>query len=166
MDNIGPSVPAFALHWDYMRIHFWNLTLTLFYAVVVLLGVWWLATNRLIFYDVPVRDLILISLATFRLVRLFSYDVIMQFVRDWFKDARPDSFLHTLGALINCPWCTGLWFSFLVVFFYFATPYSWPVILVLALAAFASLFQVFANYLGWSAELKKLEAKTFANGRV
>jgi hypothetical protein len=143
------------------RIHTWNLIFSAFFAVLVIYSIWWLAASRLIFYDIPVRDLVLISLAIFRLVRLFSYDVITQFIRDWFVGARENSFGHTLGALLNCPWCTGLWFSWFVVFFYFALPYSWPVIIILALAGVASLIQVLSNWIGWSAELKKLEAKSF-----
>lgn len=138
-----------------MKIHTWNVVFSAFFAVLLFYGIWWLAASRLIFYEVPVRDLVLIALATFRLVRLFTYDVITQFMRDWFAEARPNSFGHTISTLLNCPWCTGLWFSFIVVFFYFATPYSWPVILVLALAAIASVLQVLSNWIGWSAEAKK-----------
>ncbi|HEX8591164.1 MAG TPA: DUF1360 domain-containing protein [Candidatus Paceibacterota bacterium] len=144
-----------------MRIHFWNTFFSVFFLLLVVLGVSYLAEARLIFYDVPVRDLLLIALAVFRLVRLFTYDHITTFIRDWFKDAPVNSLRHTLGALLNCLWCTGLWFSFLVVFCYFATPFSWPVILVLALAALASFFQVFTNLVSWSAQLKKLEAHSF-----
>jgi hypothetical protein len=145
-----------------MRIHFWNLVFSVFFALLVLLGTQYLASNRLVFYDVPFRDLVLIALAIFRLVRLLSYDVITQFIRDWFVGAPQDSLRHTLGMLVNCPWCTGLWFSFLVVFFYFAAPlFAWPIIIILALAALASLFQILANLIGWAAELKKMEVKTF-----
>lgn len=140
-----------------MRIHFWNFFLTLFYALLVIAAVGYLASVGRIFYDIPVRDLILIALAIFRLTRLFTYDVIMQFVRNWFVGAEPNTLRHTLGILVNCPWCTGLWFSLVVLFFYFATIYSWPVILILALASLASFFQILANWVGWSAEKKKLE---------
>lgn len=141
-----------------MKVHPWNAFFTLFFAALVFVGVWYLAAARLIFYDVPVRDLLLIALATFRLVRLFTYDVITAFIRDWFTDARPNTLRHTLGALLTCPWCTGLWFSFIVVFFYFATPYFWPVILILALAALATFFQILANLIGWAAEAKQHQA--------
>lgn len=147
-----------------MRIHTWNVVFSAFFAVLLFYGIWWLAASRLIFYDVPVRDLMLISLAVFRLVRLFTYDIITQFIRDWFVGARLNSFGHTLGALLNCPWCTGLWFSFIVVFFYFATPYFWPILIILALAAVASLLQVLSNWVGWNAELRKLEAQAFGRG--
>lgn len=142
-----------------MRIHFWNTFLSLFYALVLFLGIAYLAAQNRIYYDIPVRDLFLITLAIFRLVRLFTYDVITKFIRDWFEGATPDSLRHTFGALINCPWCTGLWFSFLVVFFYFASIYSWPIILILALASGASFMQVLSNWIGWSAEQKKAQAQ-------
>lgn len=142
-----------------MRIHFWNTILSLFFALLIILSIAILSDEGRIFYAVPVRDLVLIALAVFRLVRLFTYDRITQFIRDWFVGARPDTFRHTLGALINCPWCIGLWFSWAVVTFYFASVYSWPVILILALAALGSLFQVISNWIGWSAEAKKIEAQ-------
>lgn len=142
-----------------MRIHFWNTVFSIFFAILMILGIWYLAAARLIFYDVPVRDLLLISLAIFRLVRLFTYDHITGFIRDWFKGAPQDSFGHTVGALLNCLWCTGLWFSFVVVFCYFWTPYSWPIILVLAVSAIASFFQVLTNLVSWSAQNKKLESQ-------
>jgi energy-converting hydrogenase Eha subunit G len=63
--------------------------------------------------------------------------------------------MGTLSALLHCSWCQGLWFSGFVIFFYFATPLAWPVILILALAGVASFIQILANLAGWSAELKK-----------
>ena len=140
-----------------MRIHPWNALLTLFFAALVAIAVWWLFAANRVFYDVPFRDLLLIALATFRLTRLFTYDVITKFMRDWFVGTRENSLPHTLGVLLNCPWCTGLWFSFLVVFFYFATPFAWPVIILLALAGLASFFMIVANLVSWTAEAKKLE---------
>jgi len=143
-----------------MRIHLWNTLLSLFFAGLIAVAVWWLFAAQRIFYDVPPRDLVLIALATFRLIRLFTYDVITKFIRDWFADSRENSFMHTLGALLNCPWCTGLWFSFLVVLFYFATPFAWPVILILALAGAASFLMTISNLIGWAAEGRKLEVQT------
>ena len=63
-------------------------------------------------------------------------------------------------TLINCPWCTGLWFALVVVFAYHATPIAWYAILVLALASAASFLQLLANLVGWHAEAKKLEVQS------
>ncbi len=142
-----------------MRIHFWNLMFSLFFAFIFIVGVSWLFGTHRIFYDVSVRDILLISLATFRLIRLFTYDVITKFIRDSFVEARKGTFAFTAGELLNCPWCVGLWFSYIVLFFYFATPYAWPVILVLAVAAIASFFQIVANLIGWNAQYRKIETQ-------
>lgn len=140
-----------------IRLPLWNIVLSVFFIILVALGLGWLSSNHLFFYPVPLQDLVLMTLAIWRLVRLFTYDAITKFSRDWFVGAEPYSFRGVLHTLLNCPWCTGLWFSFVVVFFYFATPFAWPVILILALAALGSFLQVLANFVGWAAELKKKE---------
>jgi hypothetical protein len=146
-----------------MRFHFWHTILLLFYVAVAFLAYAWLSANGKLASFVPVGDFILMTLAIQRLVRLFTYDAITQFVRDWFAGADSESLRGSLGTLVNCPWCTGLWFALVVAFFYFATPViAWYAILVLALASAGSLFQLFANYLGWSAEGRKRECQSIA----
>jgi hypothetical protein len=142
-----------------MRFHFWNTVLSLFFLILVLVSIDILSAQGRIYYQIPVRDLVLMALAIFRLIRLFTYDRITLFIREWFVDAKPDTFRHTLGVLINCPWCIGLWFSWMIVTLYFSTIYSWPIILVLSLAALGSLLQVLSNWIGWSAEYKKAQAQ-------
>lgn len=145
-----------------MRIHFWNTVLSLFFALLVIVSIAILSGEGRIFYDIPVRDLVLMALAIFRLIRLFTYDRITLFIREWFVGAEENTLRHTLGVLINCPWCIGLWFSWMVVTFYFASIYSWPLILLLALAALGSFFQVVSNWIGWNAEYKKIETQNLA----
>ncbi len=142
-----------------MRIHFWNVVLSLFFALLVIVSIGTLSAQGRIFYEVPVRDLILMALAIYRLIRLFTYDKITQFVRDWFVGAEKGTLREALGVLINCPWCIGLWFSWFIVTFYFGSIYSWPVILILALGALGSFFQIVSNLIGWSAERAKIEAQ-------
>lgn len=143
-----------------MKIHFWYAALSLFFLALIFLGYDWLYINNMMGYGVPPGDIVLMSLAVMRLTRLFTYDKITQFVRDWFVDAHPNSFRGTLGALLDCPWCTGLWFAAFVVFFYFAWDGAWFFILILAIAAVASFLQVLANLVGWSAEHKKRAANS------
>lgn len=138
-----------------MQSAFWNIVYGLFFLALVLIGFDWLMREGLFTRYIPVFDLVLLTLAIFRLVRLTSYDVITQFIRDGVSRAQPGSFVGTFAALLNCPWCTGLWFSFFVVFFYYAAAIAWPIILVLALAGLGSLIQVLANLIGWHAEGKK-----------
>jgi hypothetical protein len=138
-----------------LRTHFWSMALSLFYAVLLVAGIWYLGDVHAFNRSVSMPDFFLMSLAVWRLTRLMSYDAIMKFMRDWFEGHRPETLRGTLHTLVSCPWCTGLWFGFFVVFFYFATPYAWPVLLVLAISAVGSFLQVLANLAGWSAEYKK-----------
>lgn len=140
-----------------MKSAFWNIVFAVFFAYIVLAGANLLYGSGLLYHSIPLFDFVLMALAIFRLVRLFCYDIITKFIRDALTPCPKDSFLGTLHALLACPWCAGLWFAFFVVFFYYATPLAWPIILILALAGIASLIQVFANLLGWHAEGKKRE---------
>lgn len=145
-----------------MKFHFWHAFLSAFYVIVAITAFAWLAAFERLGTWIPLSDFVLMTLAIFRLVRLFTYDNIMAFVRDSFAGTDPLSLRGSLGTLINCPWCTGLWFSLVVVFFYFLTPAAWYGILILALAAVASFLQLLSNLIGWSAEAKKREAQQIA----
>jgi hypothetical protein len=131
--------------------------LSVFFAALLFAGIQYLVTVGAFYRTFSIIDFFLLSLAVWRLTRLFTYDAITQFIRDWFIGARPSSLRGTLHTLLNCPWCTGLWFAYFTLFFYLATPFAWPVILVLALAAVGSFLQVVSNLVGWSAEAKKRE---------
>lgn len=145
-----------------MKFHFWHAFLSFFFIMVALCAFSWLSAFERLGTWIPVSDFVLMTLAIFRLVRLVTYDSITAFIRDSFAGADPSSLRGTLGTLINCPWCTGLWFSLVIVFFYFLTPASWYAILVLALAAVASFLQLLSNLIGWSAEVKKRESQQIA----
>ena len=145
-----------------MKFHLWHTLLSLFFAVFVVAGLIWLSEAGLLTRAIPLLDMGLMTLAIMRLTRLFTYDAITAFIREWFVGADPDSLAGSLGTLINCPWCTGLWFSFLVVYAYLATPYAWFVILILALSALAALLQLIANLIGWAAEEKKSAAQNLS----
>lgn len=142
-----------------MKFHFWYTALSLFFAALAVWGYVWLAENGRLVAWIPLADFFLMVLATQRLTRLATYDIITAFVREWFAGEDPESLRGTLGALLNCPWCTGLWFALVVAFFYFATPIAWYAILVLALSSVATFIQLLANFIGWSAEVKKKEAQ-------
>jgi len=144
------------------RIHYWHVFFGLAFAGLVLWGTSWLLASGSFTPWVSAGDFVLIALAVMRLVRLVAYDSIFGFVRDWFAGKDPYSFLGTVGTLINCPWCLGLWFSFFVPFAWFATPYAWFPIFMLAVAAVGSFLMLLANLVGWSAEQKKREANSIA----
>lgn len=138
-----------------MKNAFWNIAFGIFFAALVILGALWIGKHGLLGQYIPFEHMLVMALAIFRLIRLASYDVITAFIRDAVAAAPKNSFVGTFSLLLNCPWCTGLWFSFFVVFAYYASALAWPVILILALAGAASFFQLLANLIGWHAEAKK-----------
>lgn len=154
----------------------WNFIYSLFFATffVVLMIVLYRVHGRLP-TSIALFDLVLIVLATFRLIRLFVYDKITRFIRDLFvehKEVYSDQGVtyverieyargprRTASDLLACPWCFGVWSGLMVTFFYFLTPLAWYPILVLAISSVATLLQLLANLIGWSAENGKLRAQ-------
>lgn len=140
-----------------------------------------LALAMLVFYvkdntiprDISPYEFVLLSLACFRLIRLFTYDQIMRVVRDMFLEKREFIDEHgqvmvmrtrvlyggrrSLTDLLSCPWCMGMWVSFFLVFLYFLFPPIKYVVLVLALAGVGSAFQIVMNGVGAKAEYFKRE---------
>lgn len=137
------------------RIDWWNLIF-----IFIFVGLTYCA-YRLVLgagnvpQSVPLIDAVLMAFATFRLTRLATYDAITEWFRNFFADARPHTLFGTIKTLVNCPWCVGLWFALIVATAYFVWPLSWFFIFVLALGGVATLVQLLANLLGWSAEYKK-----------
>ncbi|OGG47310.1 hypothetical protein A2671_00625 [Candidatus Kaiserbacteria bacterium RIFCSPHIGHO2_01_FULL_49_13] len=150
----------------------WNFLFLLFFIAVFGSGLWWLWGSGRLPIAIDFFDSVLVVLAAFRLTRLFVYDRILQFFRDWFLDVSTVSEegevlilrnrasrgpRRTITELLGCPWCFGLWSAATVTFFYFATPLAWFPIFVLAVAGVTTLFQLGANLLGWHTELTKRE---------
>ncbi len=118
-------------------------------------------------------DAIILVLACFRLIRLFTYDQIMRAVRDLFVEKKEMVDEHgqhlvirrkvhsggrrSLADLFSCPWCMGMWVSFFTVFFYFMFPAIQYLALILAIAAVGSMLQIFMNMIGAKAEFYKHE---------
>jgi hypothetical protein len=137
------------------RIDFWNIIFILFFALLTFIGyAIVLGSGPAPFYVDPWTAFIL-ALATLRLTRLFVYDSITKWFRDLVEDATPRTFWGTVRTLVNCPWCTGLWSALVVSVVYFAWPQLWFFIFVMALGGGASILQIAANWIGWSAEFKK-----------
>lgn len=155
--------------------NFWNIVFSCFFIVFCfgLLKIVF-SVRGSIPTTISLFDLSLITLATFRLTRLFVYDKITRFLRDAFfhsnevyteqgvtyfsKKERTHGPLRTIYELLTCPWCFSIWAAIVVIFFYFLTPLAWLPILVLAVSGLASFLQIIANMVGWAAENGKIKA--------
>ncbi len=157
-----------------MRItnqYFWNFVFGLFFLAFVAMGTIILDGETIKEYDMlTVTDFVLMVLATFRLTRLFVYDKITAFFREQFFDVvetRDEIQLvkvesgprRTIGDLLTCPWCFGMWAGGTVAFFYLLTPYAFFPVLLLAVSALGTLLQLLANMIGWKAEQLKIETE-------
>ena len=152
--------------------YFWNIVFMLFYlsllamATIILSSVAYRPLQSLTPYD-----MVIISLATFRLVRLFVYDGMTKFFREQFYDAKvgrggkvtlykPERGpRRTLADLTACPWCFGIWSATMITFFYALTPWAYFPILMLAIAAVGSFLQITMNLIGHRAEQAKQETE-------
>ncbi len=151
--------------------YFWNVVFGIFFVLLVVMGAIILETEaRIPYTELTFTDFALITLATWRLIRLFVYDAITKFLREQFYDLKKvgkgmvlekPKFgpRRTLADLLSCPWCFGMWAAALVTFFYLLTPYAYYVTIFLAISAVASFLQILTNMVGWQAEKLKMEVE-------
>lgn len=111
--------------------------------------------------EIKIFDFILIVLASFRTTRLFVYDKVMEFFRDLFMKVEKIDVLEsevvihkknfsygirrTVRDLLYCPWCTNVWVSLFIIFFYFLSPLSWFFIFALAVSGAGTFIQIITN---------------------
>ncbi len=157
---------------DYQNVKIWNIFLIIAFLLV---GAWmidYLDDSTGFPSTISAFDFFILVLATFRLIRLVSYDAIFQFVHEFFMRKivavgssgeriisyvqEPRGLKRAMAILLGCLWCTGIWISLFATFIYFAIPESWVVFFALAVSGLAGVFQLVANLIGWNAEGKKL----------
>jgi hypothetical protein len=117
----------------------WHILVGTVFIALLVSAVYFLNAHGLI-RNVSVFDFVLMSLAVFRLERLIVSDMIFDFVRDSI-DKIHGGFGLTIGQLVHCPWCVGIWMSLFIGFIYFLTPLSWFFILILALAGTGTILE-------------------------
>jgi hypothetical protein len=126
-----------------------------FVLVIVMLGRRWPA-------GIEGGDLLILCLATFRLTSVVSEEKVARCLRAPFcKKVRvedeegsvreeevpyEDGFRRSMGELILCPWCTGIWIATALTFFWLLAPGLARVCaLAFAVAAGGLLFQILAK---------------------
>ncbi|MBP9843136.1 MAG: DUF1360 domain-containing protein [Candidatus Pacebacteria bacterium] len=149
--------------------YFWNFVFTVFFVILVIMGTIILETETRIPLDqLSLVDYILITLATWRLTRLFVYDAVTKFIREQFWNVKTvgkgyqlekpkTGPRRTLADLFDCPWCVGVWMAATVMFFYLLTAYAIFPVVLLAVSAMATFLQLISNLVGNRAEQLKRE---------
>lgn len=138
----------------------WNTVFGILFLAVVLLSARYVShlptSTQLQHFSV--FDLLVVSLAAFRLTRLFTFDKITAFIREWFLDSGengtlqkpPHGVRRTMAELLECLWCTGLWAALIAYVLYASNLFLLGVFLVqlLAIAALASILQLLSKKIG------------------
>lgn len=90
---------------------------------------------------------VLLVLATYRLARLISKDIISESFRRWLgRKAAGRSFTWLmLAELFHCPYCLGIWIAGLGALLYARSLVEW-VLYTLAIAGGQSVLQEFADH--------------------
>lgn len=108
--------------------------------------------------DITWMEIVIISLASFRLTRLIVFDKITEFLRapffeeeiemnnegeeEIFYVPKKGILTHFFGELLSCYWCTGVWSTLGICIFYFMWPiYATPILIVLAIAGVAAIIE-------------------------
>jgi hypothetical protein len=150
--------------------YFWNFVFGSTFLILVFLGTIILATEaRIRPEELVTLDMVLLTLATFRLTRLFVYDAATKFIREQFWNARKTRGgvllekpktgpRRTLADLFDCPWCFGVWAAAFITFWYLVSETAFYFVLLLAIAGVATFIQLTANAIGWQAEKLKRDA--------
>jgi len=144
--------------------YFWNFVFGVFFLILVIMGVIILETEtRIPFTQLTVIDYLLVTLASWRVTRLFVSDTITKFLREQFWDVEKAGRGYqlvkpkvgprrTLADLFSCQWCFGLWSAAMVIFFYLITEYAIFPVMFLAVSAAATFMYNLSLVLGMKAE--------------
>jgi hypothetical protein len=104
-------------------------------------------------------DLILISIATYRMIRLLVYDRIFKLVRDFIRSFEGTGLGDSLKTIITCPWCAGVWISLFNIAIFYLVPFGQLFIYVMSIAGIATFLQLGSNIAGLVAEDKQMEVR-------
>ncbi len=112
---------------------------------------------------ISVLNLFLLGLASARLSDIISTDEIMTWLREPFvrmeteevadrevrtRTGRGVGIRKTIGDLLSCPWCVGVWVAAGLTYAYYLWPTGvWLLILLLAIAEVGSIFQTISTIL-------------------
>lgn len=109
-------------------------------------------------HSISMFGLILIILASFRMIRGATHDKVLRYVREYFKyekrylteggqryvikKERGTGWKKAINETIECVWCTGFWTTLIVIFLYFLSSATWILILLFAVSGAATFIQL------------------------
>ena len=141
------------------RENAWNFaSLFLFFALIGITG-YFLETESIDITNISTTDLIILTLAIYRVTRVVVFEKIFKYFRDLVKANNRVYFMRTLCYIITCPWCAGVWIALIMVVFFFLVPYGKLLVYIMAVSGVASFLVMLSNYLGLSVYEKEKDRK-------
>jgi len=140
--------------------YFWNFVFLVFFLILVVMGLIILSTeSRFLETSLALSDFVLMTLATWRLVRLFAFDTITRFIREQFWDLKKvgrgfelvkpkTGARRTIADLFSCVACISMWMGATVVFFYLLSPMAYIPAVILSVSAVAQFLQNIGTLVG------------------
>jgi hypothetical protein len=130
------------------RENAWNFaSLFLFFALAAVTG-YFMKAGNIDINDISTTELIILTLAIYRVTRVVVFEKIFKYFRDFVKANNRVYFMRTLCFIITCPWCAGVWIALIMVVFYYFIPYGVLLVYIMALSGVASFLVMLSNYLG------------------
>lgn len=155
---------------------FYNMAIpgTAFVIVAIILGWILVKVNGALPRSISFGGAVMVTLASFRMIRGASYDKLTRWKRELFKydktivegPGEEKTVVKTMvkpgfrRAIINtleCPWCTGFWTALISIFLYFVSPAARFVLLIFAISGVATFIQLLANIAGNKYEILEKE---------
>jgi hypothetical protein len=137
----------------------WNFLATLFYILCLVALGFGLKSIGVTKEDFDIGDIVLMSIATYRLTRILVFDKIFKLFRDFLKSRDNLHVFYVIREIITCPWCAGVWVALIVAALYFMVPFGDIFIILLTISGIASFLVVSVNFLGLSTEEKQHKVK-------
>ncbi|MFH0758757.1 MAG: DUF1360 domain-containing protein [Bacteroidota bacterium] len=133
----------------------WNFWSAFFFFAMVLLVGYLFEKKGIEIEDITLKEAIVIVLASYRMTRIIVFEKIFKYLRDMVKQRDKLYIIGTVGNIITCPWCAGVWVTLIIVVFYYLVPYGTLLTYVLALAGVASIVILYSNMLQMRADRKQ-----------
>ena len=141
------------------KYNFFSPTFTFFAACIIIFAL--MNTGWLLAVKINLVDIIIIALASFRLIRFFCFDSMLNYVRDrisynirvveengeHYVEKTPvgTGYRRMLSNLLDCVWCVGIWTTLLSFVLYIASGPTALLVMICAIAGVATFLQLLAS---------------------
>jgi len=130
---------------------------TFVFLIALSISIFLLQQNGFKIDIITILDLIIITLATFRVIRMLMYEKIFGIIRYFINSRGEKLFFNSVGNLVKCPWCTGVWAALFIFDLHYLLPYGIYLNYLLAISGVASVMVVAVNNLNYKSDILKKE---------